>query len=134
MKTLRKWWAVLATVVVTSCQIEPARASEWTPTHENTLVVAAVAATLLDWGQTRGLARQGWVDRGEQRHEKNPLLGPYPTVQKVDRHFVISLLVSGVVYCVLPPEYRRYYAASVLAVEAAAVGHNGLNVGVRVRF
>jgi hypothetical protein len=85
------------------------------------------AALLLDAAQTRRLARSGWRDY----HETNPILGPRPSVGRVNTYTaVVGLTVLGVAAAV-PKRAPPWVLGVALAVEActlAAMSQRGVAI------
>lgn len=84
--------------------------------------------TIADWSQTRYIALHP-----VQYYEINPLIGKHPSVDKVDRHFVASLLVKNGVFFILPEKYRFYWAGANIAVSTGLVIHNN-SIGIKFDF
>ena len=110
---------------------------EWTKT--DTAFQAAQTATLIiDWAQTRYAARD-WSRQAENKEEgihykeKNPFLGEYPSVRKVDRYFVGYLVGTMAVSVALPNPYRRIWQTLFIIYEMDTVRKNH-SIGVRIRF
>ena len=90
--------------------------------------VAMNTATVLDWAQTRAIARDG------THLEENPILGRDPSDAAVNRYFIAALLTYNVIgESVIDDKYRTYFYAGVLAVHGQAVLHY-YHIGVRFRF
>ena len=85
------------------------------------------AALLVDAAQTRRLARGGWADY----RESNPVLGPRPSVGRVNTYTaVVGLTVLGVA-AVAPKRARPWVLCAALVVEActlAAMSRNGVAI------
>lgn len=106
---------------------------EWT---EDQRLLAGILATemLLDWHTTRNLARSNWCYQPATRDhtcwELNPILGQYPSVNRIDNHF----LVAGVIIYVLAdmlPEYRTQLLSTLAVTEGLAAGNNVIKFGWR---
>jgi hypothetical protein len=86
-----------------------------------------VAALLIDAAQTRRLARGGWRDF----EESNPILGPRPSVGRVNTYTALSGLTVLGVAAVAPKRARPWVLGVALAVEAyalAAMSRNGVAI------
>ncbi len=85
------------------------------------------AALLVDAAQTRRFARTGWRDS----RETNPLLGPRPSVGRVNTYTaVVGLAVLGVA-AVAPKRARPWVLGVALAVEMctlAAMAQRGIAI------
>jgi hypothetical protein len=106
---------------------------EWT---EDQRLLAGILATemLLDWHTTRNLARSNWCYQPATRDhtcwELNPILGQYPSVNRIDNHF----LVAGVIIYVLAdmlPEYRTQLLSTLVVTEGLAAGNNVIRFGFK---
>jgi hypothetical protein len=87
------------------------------------------AALLADAAQTGRLARGGWRDY----RESNPLLGPRPSVGRVNTYTaVVGLSVLGAA-AVAPKRLRPWVLGIALAVEACTLAAMSQR-GVAIRF
>jgi hypothetical protein len=86
-------------------------------------------ALLVDAAQTRALARQGWP--GFQ--EANPLLGPFPSVGRINSYTAIAGLSVLAVAAAAPPRVRSWVLGAALVVEALTVRAN-VRSGIPLRF
>jgi hypothetical protein len=100
----------------------------WSSTHI-ALASAFTVALLVDAAQTRSLARQGWP--GFQ--ETNPLLGPFPSVGRVNTYTAVAGLSVLAVAAAAPPRVRSWVLGAALVVEALTVGGN-VRSGLPLRF
>jgi hypothetical protein len=100
----------------------------WSSTHI-ALASAFTVALLVDAAQTRSLARQGWP--GFQ--ETNPLLGPFPSVGRVNTYTAVAGLSVLAVAAAAPPRARSWVLGVALVVEALTVGGN-VRSGLPLRF
>ena len=93
------------------------------------LASAFTAGLLMDAGQTRGLARGGW----QEFHEANPILGPRPSVGRINVYTaVVGLAVLGTA-AVVPARVRPWLLGVAFAVEAFAVARSvraGIAIGL----
>jgi hypothetical protein len=117
--------AVLVLLVICSS----AHADEW-KTVDYTMLGAATALLVVDWGQTRDMTRQPAY---REFHEYNAILGKNPSVGDVDRYFGIAILSTVGLAYVLTPKWRRYFLGSVIAIEGFVVIHNH-QIGLRAEF
>ena len=99
------------------------------PWHPGEVALAGgfTAALLLDAAQTRRLARGGWRDF----HETNPLLGPRPSVGRVNTYTaVVGLSVLGAA-ALAPKRVRPWVLGIAFVVEAytlAAMSQRGVAI------
>ena len=106
----------------------PSRAADpWGPT-DYALAGAAVAALAVDWGQTRHIAKNP-----HRFAEQNPLLGPAPSVGKVDAYFVGAMVGTVALAHVLPGDWRQLFLGGVLALELGVVNQNR-SLGIKMAF
>jgi hypothetical protein len=115
---------VLAFVLFPSlCQA----ADPW-ETTDYALAGAAVAALAVDWGQTRHIAKNP-----QRFAETNPILGPSPSVGKVDAYFVGAIVGTVALAHVLPGDWRQLFLGGVLALELSVVNQNR-SLGIKMAF
>jgi hypothetical protein len=89
---------------------------------------AALATLAVDWGQTRNIAKNP-----QRFYEKNQVLGPKPSVGKVDAYFVGAMVGTVAVAHVLPRDYRRLFLAGTLSMELSVIDQNR-SIGIKVDF
>ncbi|HYT71522.1 MAG TPA: hypothetical protein VEK78_09075 [Gemmatimonadales bacterium] len=87
------------------------------------------AALLIDAGQTRGLARGGW----RNWRETNPLLGPRPSVGRINTYTAVAGLAVLGVAAVVPARVRPWLLGAALAVETFTVAGTARR-GVAIRL
>jgi len=97
-------------------------------TTDKALGGAALASTLLDWSQTRYIARHP-----DQYRELNPTLPDHPTTGRVDAHFAGSIIIGGLVANWLSSDYRKGFLSGVTVIEVSTVAHN-YSVGIKMQF
>jgi hypothetical protein len=111
--------------------------NKWTST-DTALAATVLVPLTIDWSQTRQIAKGFTNPRtGNRVIESNKLLGPLPSTQEVDRHFVAGVVLTGAVACLLPPEYRRPLLTGIGVVELGFILHNrklGLSLSVTKGF
>src|SRR5216684_2777491 len=100
----------------------------WSTAHL-ALASAFTVALLVDAAQTRALARRGWP--GFQ--EANPLLGPFPSVGRINSYTAVAGLSVLAVAAAAPPRVRSWVLGAALVVEALTVGGN-VRSGIPMRF
>lgn len=106
----------------------------WTKT-DTALATTALVASVVDYSQTKQLAKGFKGPSGYDLVEMNPLMPRNPTTGQVDRYFVAAALASVALTCTLSPEYRRYFLGSVATVQIGVVLHNKRNgLTVRINF
>ena len=97
-------------------------------TTDYALAGAAVAALAVDWGQTRHIAKNP-----QRFAETNPILGPSPSVGKVDAYFVGAIVGTVALAHVLPGDWRQLFLGGVLALELSVVNQNR-SLGIKMAF
>lgn len=100
----------------------------WSAT-DVTLASAFAVTLLMDAGQTRGLARDGW--RGWR--ETNPILGPRPSVGQLDTYTAISGLAVLGAAAAVPPKVRPWLLGAAFAVEAFTIA-GSVQRGIAIRL
>jgi hypothetical protein len=100
----------------------------WNPSHI-ALASAFTVALLVDAAQTRALAREGWPGF----RETNPLLGPYPSVGRVNSYTVVAGLSVLAAAAAAPPRIRSWLLGAALVVEALTV-RGSVQRGLPLRF
>jgi hypothetical protein len=93
--------------------------------HEMTqsdFVMAAVSTTAIggDWLTTLRNVRRS-QQPGWNGHEINPILGPHPSIGRVNTVFVAATLTNVAVGVALPHRLRKVFWAVVTGVESLAV-------------
>ena len=92
------------------------------------LTSAALASLVVDWGQTRHIAKNP-----SRFDEKNRILGTTPSVGKVDAYFVGAMLGTVAVAHLLPQDMRRLFLAGTLSMELSVIDQNR-SIGIKVDF
>lgn len=113
-------------------------AEKWTKA-DTALQATFISLGLIDWAQTRWMAKQDWYWDDTSHVEKNPFLGRKPHKDKVDFLIPLGLLFHTAVAIALPPSYkikdfdiqpRRTWQLIFIGVELGAVCNNySLGVG-----
>ncbi len=102
-------------------------ADPWTTT-DKALGTVALLATVVDWGQTRHIAKHP-----ERFRETNPMLGEHPSVSDVNRHFAIAIVGGGLIAHFLPGEIRPWFLGGAAVVEIG-FGINNASLGIKMDF
>ena len=92
------------------------------------LTSAALASLVVDWGQTRHIAKNP-----NRFDEKNRILGSTPSVGKVDTYFLGAMLGTVAVAHLLPQDMRRLFLAGTLSMELSVIDQNR-SIGIKVDF
>lgn len=118
----------------------PAQAAEWfTPLSSTEMQKQAISTALqaIDWRQTQTFRKQGM-------YERNPILGRYPSREKVDLLIGLAVILNNVGTWALPTDAvlplidvrwnpRKVWQAFWITGEAVAVAHN-YKMGIRIEF
>lgn len=106
---------------------------EWTEDQRLLAGILAVAV-VADWHTTRNLAAGNWCYQPSTRDhtcwELNPILGTYPSVNRIDNHFLVAGLVIYVLADMLP-EYRTQILGTLAVTEGLAAGNNIVKFGFK---
>jgi hypothetical protein len=91
------------------------------------LLAIQLLFTAADWRQTRYISAHP-----AQYYDHNPLLGPHPSAEHVNRHFIVyeSVVLTS---SLLSPEYRTEILGISASVEVGFVAHN-YSIGIRANF
>ena len=119
------WLVILCAVGMLLIVGTAQAADDWSRT-DKALAGAALGTTLMDWSQTRYIARHP-----DQYRELNPTLPDHPTTGQVDAHFAGSILVGGLIANWLPSDYRKWFLGGVTVFEIGTVGHN-FSIGIKM--
>lgn len=92
----------------------------WSKT-DHALASGLLAATLMDWAQTRQIAGNTL-----DVHETNKILGPHPTIGKVNTYFVSAIALGAIGLNLLPDTgyARTGTLIGLTAMEVFVVGRN----------
>jgi hypothetical protein len=92
------------------------------------VALAAVSSVevVADWGQTRDVLARGG-------HELNPVLGPYPTSERLAAYNAFAISGMLTVGALFPAPWRAVWFGSVAVMEAVCVGRNAA-LGFHVHF
>jgi hypothetical protein len=82
----------------------------------------------IDYGQTLNIAKNP-----DKYYEMNPLLGKYPTVDKVNLYFISTYIINSAIIYILPNEYKNIWMTGIIGVEVLCVGKN-INSGIKINF
>lgn len=99
----------------------------WTA-DERAWGATAALVTLADWATTRDLTRR----YNEGYYERNPVLGRYPSTDRVDIHFAVGGVITYLIADNLD-RYRKPFLMGYTAIELIVVNNN-LNIGLKMKF
>jgi hypothetical protein len=88
-----------------------------------------LAMLWVDAAQTRSLARQNWAGF----YETNPILGPKPSVSRINTYTAAAAITTLGVAAILPPRARRWWLAGAFAVETSTVIYTTTQLGIALR-
>lgn len=92
------------------------------------VLAAAVTLHVLDWGQTR------WIAKNPDRAwETNVLLGRHPSVGRVNNYFLATGVSLVAAHYLLPPEYAKWGTLVWFAVGGVSVARNAA-LGIHLDF
>mgnify|MGYP001559039085 CR=1 FL=1 len=114
------------------------------PWDKTDVALGAVAATLLvvDWGQTRYIAKHPCANAGGGTTCPDPyrevgwakhFIGERPTSGQVDAYFATSMILGALTAHYLPSTYRKWLLGSVAVVELSVVNHN-YRIGIKMKL
>lgn len=127
---MRKIMAVIAVMLLLGFQValaDEGSGKEWDKT-DKVLLGTAVTSLVVDWGQTRYIAKHP-----DQYHEKNRFLGLRPSTGRVNGYFVASIIGTIGVSMALPSKWRKFWLGGVTVIELSAI-RNNLELGIKTDF
>lgn len=104
-----------------------ASAEPW-DTGDKVLGVAAVTTLVIDWGQTRYIAKHP-----DKYREKNKILGEHPSVGRVNTYFVCYIAGTLLVADWFSPNNRKGFLMGLTIVEFSVTQKNK-SIGVKWEF
>lgn len=114
-------------------------AQEWTG-EEKAALAASTAFLVMDWGQTRRIATERVIEdrwngrvEGWRWTEHNPILGPHPSLGRVNMYFGSVIIGNYLVADSLKGEDRFGWLMGIGAFELATVLANK-RVGISWKF
>jgi uncharacterized protein YfiM (DUF2279 family) len=102
-----------------------AHADDWT-TEQKALGAIALTATVVDYGQTRGLVL-------DHRNEGNRVLGKHPSMGKVNAYFAAVSVLGYLVADNLSSDNRTTFLVLASGIEIYQIGQNKY-LGCRIAF
>jgi len=130
--------AAAALALLTGCATPR---SAWDRT-DAALAGAALTATVIDWGQTRYIAKHPCANAGGAATCTDPyretgiarhFIGERPTVGQVDAYFAANLIAVGAIAHALPGPWRKGYLGAVTVIELHYTTHNK-RIGIGLEF
>ena len=95
---------------------------------DQALGAVTLTATVIDWGQTRSIAKHP-----EQWRETNRVLGEHPSAGRVDAYFIGVIAATALLADWLVPRNRKLFLGAVAAVEFAVTARNR-SLGIKIAF
>ena len=118
---------VLLSIILLFSSQAHAQWDTWTQDEQRMFIASNIAITA-DWITTRNMTSR-W---GEGYYEKNNILGPYPSRDRVDLYF-IGLLAANYYVADYFGKYKIYYFAYRTTEHGYAAISNH-NIGLRLSF
>jgi len=94
----------------------------WSAT-DTAMEITYLSLHLADWAQTRDT----------RFAEANPILGPDPSLAKINTYFALTAVGHVAISALLPKCYRHLWQVPWIVAESI-VGANNRSIGVRMRF
>ena|SRR6266496_5740917 len=106
-----------------------AQAEPW-DTTDKVFGGAALVTTMIDWGQTRYIAKHPdrFWEVGSSR-----FIGEHPSVGKVNNYFAASTLFYGTAANLLPSVYRKVLLGGVVVMRVDVISKN-YSLGIKINF
>lgn len=120
----------------------PAHAQEAWDRGDAALGAAALTATLIDWGQTRYLAKHPCANAGGGTTCPDPyrevgwarhFIGERPTSGQVDAYFIGVIVAGTLTAHYLPGAYRKWFLGGITLVQLNVISKNK-SIGLKVEF
>jgi hypothetical protein len=92
------------------------------------LGIAAVGALVVDWGQTRYIAKHP-----QRYQETNQILGEHPSVGRVNLYFTGAIIGTLLFADWLPSNGRKIFLGSITALELVVTSKNQA-LGIKIAF
>lgn len=104
----------------------PTWGSEWT-VEQKQLAGIYLAAHVIDWGQTRTIAKTPYL------REYNPILGKKPSLSRVNTYALVTPIVGYLFLDSLPSESRTTWLKALVVFEVAIISRNAY-LGIKTDF
>jgi len=127
LKRMKEQWKKMPVVMIllTLCLQGCLHADPWTK-KDKILEGTYLTLHCADWLQTRSA---DW----NEFYEKNPILGRAPSKSRADIYFLTTGILHPVITHFIPQEYRVYWQAVTIGVEAGTVANN-YRIGMKFGF
>ena len=117
---------LLALIMVVASTAHADSLEDWSDL-DKTLLAASSAMIITDWAQTRYI-----VKNSDRYHERNLIMGPYPSMGTVNTYFVAGL-AANYLMAKYYPESRTEILIAVTVVEGVTIRNNRM-LGIRFAF
>jgi hypothetical protein len=91
--------------------------------------VSFTGLVVIDWAQTRWSV----IDRPEQYHEGNPILGKHPSAGRLAAYEVAVIVGHAAISYMLPAKYRAYWQYGWIGIETGVVLRS-YHMGIKMEF
>jgi hypothetical protein len=89
--------------------------------------IGVLVTQVIDWGQTREIVVN------PEYYEKNPILGEEPTLQEVNRYFIVCITGNYLIAKVLPKNWRRKWQVGSISCQAYYINNN-YELGIKMKI
>lgn len=120
---MKRWVAAMALMAF----FAQAQAHDPWDNADRALLVGSSAAWIVDWGQSR------WIAKHPEYRETNRILGDHPSVGRVNAYFVTMLVGNYIVADALPSPLRKMWLGGTIVIEANTAARN-YGIGVRMAW
>ena len=104
-------------------------ADQW-DNEDLTLASIFTVATIIDWGQTRDIAKK----QKDGYYEKyNIYLDKSPSISKIDIYMPLAIITTIIISHSLPEKIRKKFLYSVSFLELG-ITHNNNTIGLKINF
>lgn len=108
--------------------------------EEITVATIFTVATVIDWGQTRDMAKSNWIYHIDHENhtiiyyeEINPILGKKPSLHEIDTYFTLATISTLTISHYLPKDWRKKFLSIMSFIEFHTI-HNNHNIGLKINF
>lgn len=124
---------VLLILTSTTSVASPQDRPEAPWSHTDLALTALYEAELyMDWRQTMTFTQEKKYKQNGY-YERNPLIGKYPSAQRVTEAVLLSAVLTPCVAYLLPPEKRTLFLVVITTAEGLVV-YGNIQTGVTVKF
>ena len=129
---MRRSYLVLVLTVLILLSTTSAYSAEPEPWSDRSKLWAATSAIALanDWATTRDMTQR----YNEGYHELNPILGRYPSRDRVDLHFLIAIPAVYLIADNIESDLARTRWLQLVTLIEGTVSLNNIRIGLRFGF